>query len=176
MGMITKGIGGLFSTFAEETTNEANMNIARQNEGIAMSKATNAGIVGQNAASQKTAEGTARVGHVTQAAAAGGVDVSGSGSVVRAASDSRGQNAYDVQNIRHNAANQVFSNLMQARDQKIKVEQAKRDSVLIPFKNVLGVFSGGEFNIGNTNSNNAGELAGKTGADFSPGGAYEGWT
>lgn len=168
MGMIAKGVGGLLSTYAEETSNEANMVNAMINRDIDMFKATDAMQRGQSAGSVKQMQGTAHVGSITQRAAAGGVDVSGSGSVAKAMTDTKATTAYDVNMIRANAERQSFGELMKARDETIKIETAKRDSMLIPFKNLVGAFGGGEFNIGGGSGESSTGYAGvgKGGGDY----------
>lgn len=180
MGMIAKGIGGFIQTFAEISAGEANMRVAQQNKEIALTKAGDTRMRAGAQASSKIAEGTHRIGVITEKAAGGDVDVNSSGSVTRAIEGSRTMNARDVLAIKANAENDVFGYLMKARDEDIAIEKWKHESVLIPFKNVLGVFGAGDFNVGGGPSGGGSGgnefLDGKSGSDFSPGGAYEGWT
>jgi hypothetical protein len=176
-GVITQAVGGFVKTFADETANQANMEIAMQNRQIALSKAAQAGMIGNTKASMKAAEGTAREGAITQKAAASGVDVSGSGSVQRAKEDSAVMNARDIQAIKYGAANDMFGYQMKARDEEIKVETAKQRSMLIPFENLLGVassaassgYASGAFSVG-------GGGDGGGWSEHGVGGTHEGYT
>ena len=139
--MIVKGVGGFIKTFGDVQSSQAEMQIAQQNQNIAMNKATQAQMIGSARASAKIGEGTQRIGVISTGAAAANVDVEKSGSVTRAIEGSRVMNARDILAMKFNTDNDTFGYLMKARDENIKVQQAKLKGTLAPFENLLGVAS-----------------------------------
>ena len=158
--MVGQGLGGFVKTFADVQSDSANMQIARRNEVVEQWKAGDALARGEIMASRKAGEGTQREGAIAAHAAGSGVDVSASGSVVKAQESSKGMNALDIATIRSNAAREMFGHQIAAQDYDIQAQQYKMKSLLDPFANLLGTSaqiattSYQNFGTGGSNSGN----------------------
>jgi hypothetical protein len=99
-----------------------------------------------------------------------GVDLQ-SGSPLAALADSRMLNELDAQAVKSNAAMEAFGHRSQGR---MLLQQASD----IQYMTSVGSFLGGASQIAGASAGGFGGAAKPelTGADFSPGGKYEGWT